>query len=595
MKSSNHFLLALFFTGFFIAAIAGNTQEYQKASEYLDKKGEVYFKCTISNRAVIDTLTKIVSIDNVKGLEVFAYANKIEFSNFLNLRITYTILPHPGDQVINPKMLNYGETKEKAWDAYPTYESYIAIMQQFAHDYPQLCQIVETGTTVQGRKLLFAKISDNVATDETEPHFMYSSSMHGDETVGYGMLLHLIDYLLSNYGTDSEVTNLVNSLEIWISPLANPDGTYASGNSTVQGATRYNGNSIDLNRNYPNPVLGEHPDGSQWQPETQAMMTLSNAHNFTMSANFHGGAEVLNYPWDSWTSTNRLTADDAWWQFVSREYADTVHGHSVSGYMTDENNGITYGGDWYIAYGTRQDYLNYYQHCKEVTIELSNTKLVPPADLPLYWNYNYRSLLQFMHRCTAGIRGIVTDKITGNPIRALIHMNHDRDNSEVYSSVLLGDFYRPVAAGTYTMTVSRDGYKPATIQGIAVTNGAQVISNVILEPITTSNKIVLSGTILTQQGTPVGSNAPVTYDVSVRLFDNRTGETPKYTEQFLIADTLGITINKGNIIIPLGNGLSNDNLQSVIQQNNNLWAEITVDGDLLSRVPLTATPFVLGR
>src|ERR1035437_7522042 len=58
--------------------------------------GEIYFSFQIFNRDEISVLTKIISIDNVKGNEVYAYANRKEFSHFLDLEYAYTILPHPG-------------------------------------------------------------------------------------------------------------------------------------------------------------------------------------------------------------------------------------------------------------------------------------------------------------------------------------------------------------------------------------------------------------------------------------------------------------------------------------------------------------------
>ena len=42
--------------------------------------------------------------------------------------------------------------------------------------------------------------------------------MHGDETIGREILISLIYHLLSNYGTDENITNLINTTNIFIMP-----------------------------------------------------------------------------------------------------------------------------------------------------------------------------------------------------------------------------------------------------------------------------------------------------------------------------------------------------------------------------------------
>ncbi|MBI4648203.1 MAG: zinc carboxypeptidase [Bacteroidia bacterium] len=451
--------------------------EFEKAQQYLQQKGEVYFKFTVNTSKELLKLTRIISIDNVSGQEVYAYANAAEFEKFVALEYPYEILTHPGDLIKNPAM--YDGTKG-IWDfdTYPTYTEYETMMTTFQTNYPNLCEIIQIGTTVDGRKLLFAKISDNVSTREQEPRFMYTSTMHGDETTGYILMLRLINYLLTNYGTLPEVANLVNNVEIWINPLENPDGTYAGGNSTVSGATRYNSNNVDLNRNYPNPEAGDHPDGSAWQPEALAMMGLTDTLHFIISANFHGGAEVANYPWDSWTSSQQIHADDTWWQFVSAEYADGAQTYGAPGYFTSvTSSGITNGGDWYVIYGSRQDYMTYYKFGRELTLEISDTKLLPAASLPDYWDYNYRSLINYMKQVMYGIRGTITDSITGEPLEGTATIaGHDFLNSHTISELPFGDYYRPIYAGTYDVTYDADGYKPKTYT-VTVTNNAATILN----------------------------------------------------------------------------------------------------------------------
>ncbi len=457
------------------------SQHNKNIPDLFKKNGEIYFTINNISKADLEIISKTVSIDNFKDGEVYANANKEEFINFLKLGFDYSLQPHPNEN-FNPEMVSFKDIKElKSWDYYPTYEAYVAMMYQFAADYPEICQVSSIGQTVNGRELLMAKISDNVAEDEDEPEFLYTSTMHGDETAGYIFLLQLIDSLLTSYGTDSRITKLVDSIEIYINPLANPDGTYHGGNSTVGGAIRRNGNNVDLNRNYPDPQDGPHPDGHAWQPETVAFMNFAESHHLVMSCNMHAGAEVCNYPWDTWPV---YPADSAWWEYVCHEYADTVHAYSPSGYMSGFDNGVTNGYAWYSINGGRQDYMNYFQQCREFTLELSYTKLLPESQLPVYWGYNRHSLINYMEQVLYGVRGIITDMTTGQPIVAEVEiLNHDADSSMVFSDLPAGNYHRPIFAGTYDIRFSAPGYEADTIFGVSVASEATTYLNAALKPI----------------------------------------------------------------------------------------------------------------
>ncbi len=452
--------------------------------EIFNNKSEVYFKFNVESLEKISQLTRIISIDDVKFTTVYAYANKDEFVEFLKHNIEFEILPNPST-LIEPEMSNSLEQIIQ-WNVYPTYEAYVNMMYQFQTNYPNICRIVDAGNSVQGRKILFAVISDNVNQREPEPQFMYTSTMHGDETTGYVLMLRLIDSLLTSYGNDSRITNLINNAEIWINPLANPDGTYRSGNHTVSGATRNNANNFDLNRNFPDPVNGIHPNQ---QAETTRFRTIQEANNFSLIANFHGGAEVVNYPWDRWSNVgvnSRIHADQTWYQYISRFYADTAQFFSPAGYMTYLNNGITNGGAWYVIIGGRQDYTNWYRLGREVTIEISNTKLVPANQLPAFWEYNKRSLLNYMEHIFYGFRGIVTDTM-GNPLRAKITLvGFDYDSSFVYSDATTGFYNRMVQPGNYRLSFQAPGYFEYTTDFIQIPNykttitlNVQLIPNII--------------------------------------------------------------------------------------------------------------------
>ena len=293
-------------------------------------------------------------------------------------------------------------------------------------------------------------------------------------------MLHLIDSLLIGYNPLAKTSNLVNNYEIHINPLANPDGTYTGGNSTVFNARRENANNIDPNRNFPDPKDGENPDGESYQAETIAMMNYANNHTFVMSANFHGGAEVVNYPWDTWSNSTHRHADEAWFINISTDYATSAQDNSPTGYMT-YYGGVTNGYDWYSITGGRQDYMTYYQNCREVTIELSDTKLLASSDFPAYWNYNKEAFINYILEANYGINGIITE-YDGTPMRAKVEvLNHDVDNSFVYSDATNGDYYRPIAAGIYDLEFSADGYESKIIHSVEAIDGEATKLDVILQ------------------------------------------------------------------------------------------------------------------
>jgi hypothetical protein len=450
------------------------------------ERGEVYFRFSINSRSEINELTRIISIDNVKGDDVTAYANRDEFNKFLNKKYKYTILPPPST-LLKESELNMGgaQTDQEGrtvWNFYPTYQQYLDFMAGFATSYPAICRIDTIGTSVQGRLLIAVKISDSVQFERGKPQFLYTSSIHGDETTGYVLMMHLIDYLLSNYGTDQRITDMVNNTEIFINPLANPDGTYHGGNNTVYGAQRYNSLNVDLNRNYPDPAAGPHPDGNAWQKETIAFMDFADSSHFALSMNFHGGAEVFNYPWDTWA---KFHADNDWFDFLGREYADTVHLYGPASYFTFMDNGVTNGYAWYTITGGRQDYMTYFQHGREVTLEISDIKTLPANQLINYWNYNYRSFLNYIEQVNYGINGQVTDTLTGQPLKVKVNiLLHDFDNSFIYSNLPAGWYHRPIDEGIYNLTFSAQGYFTKTVQNVNVSRWNTTRLDVQMVPLT---------------------------------------------------------------------------------------------------------------
>lgn len=357
-------------------------------------------------------------------------------------------------------------------NAYPTYDHYLRIISDLAARYPDRCQVETWGTLPSGRKIMALRLAAGANT-EVRPRVLCTASMHGDETAGYWLLLRLAEHLL----TDNP-GHLLDDLAIYVNPLANPDGAFTSNNATLTGARRGNANGVDLNRNYPDPDDGAHPDRRDYQPETDIFLGVAKDYGFDLAINLHGGAEVFNYPWDTYRNRH---ADNNWWQRIAHDFAERAQAASNNKrYFQDRHNGTTNGHDWYPISGSRQDYMNYYHRCREATLEVSDIKRFPAHKLTELWRYLHPAMLAYIGEARFGLHGTVTDAATGLPVRARISIpGHDKDNSDVFADGPAGDFYRFLAEGDYQVAISAPGYQTAW-KAVSINDGERTVMEVAL-------------------------------------------------------------------------------------------------------------------
>lgn len=337
---------------------------------------------------------------------------------------------------------------------YPSYGEYVDIMYSLAASYPEQCEVEVWGTLPSGKKILTLRLTNNIATSEGKPQILCTAAMHGDETAGYWLMLQLAESLLKE-----DATLLLDEAEVFINPLANPDGAFHYNDYSLSRSRRGNANGVDLNRNYPDPDDGPHPDEQEYQPETVIFMRAAREHSFDIALNIHGGAEVFNYPWDTFRNRH---PDNVWWRRISREFAQRAQIASGEvNYFDDRQNGVTNGHDWYPIAGSRQDYMNYYHRCREATLEVSDVKRYPASGLLELWGFVRGPILGFLDEARNGLHGTVTDFYSGEAIPAKIFIpGYDYQNSDVIADARAGDFHRYLSSGTYEIEVSADGYLP---------------------------------------------------------------------------------------------------------------------------------------
>ncbi|MEO0080074.1 MAG: M14 family zinc carboxypeptidase, partial [candidate division WOR-3 bacterium] len=181
-----------------------------------------------------------------------------------------------------------------------------------------LCTLFSVGLSHQGRPLWCLKISDNPGQDEDEPACFFNGATHAREPMGTSCCIIFASRILSQFGTDSLATWLINNREIFIVPVMNPDGyVYNSDSGGASSNWRKNRRviqapyvGVDLNRNYgykwgydnsgssPQPSSETYRGPERFsEPETRVMRDFMAAHLFRTEQDFHTYGQYNMYPW----------------------------------------------------------------------------------------------------------------------------------------------------------------------------------------------------------------------------------------------------------------------------------------------------------
>jgi hypothetical protein len=386
-------------------------------------------------------------------------------------------------------------------ERYHTYDEVAVRLDSIARGYPAIVRLDTLNYSTTDSLPIFAvKISDNVGVEEDEPALLYNGLHHSEEILSVEVCMYMIEDLASRYGTDSTVTRWVDSLEIWIVPVINPDGhnVVMSCIDTIwrKNTRDNNGNGffdtdsdgVDLNRNYDflwaaggsGDHTSEYYRGTAPFSErgTQAIRDLALAQNFVFDICYHsartGAAEVIYYPW-RWHG--QYSADHPAMKQVVDTLADRIvndaggDGRYIPIWGTAEQGGS--GRNWF--YGDRGTF--------SFTIEISTGCILPGElvdDIVLRNSVGAYFLLD--RTLGTSLTGCITDSVSGDPIVAEVRILEAHSDSVTprLSDTGFGRYRRILTAGEYTLQVLKDGYYTVTVPSITVDTGEVKTVNVKL-------------------------------------------------------------------------------------------------------------------
>ncbi|WP_394824562.1 M14 family zinc carboxypeptidase [Pendulispora albinea] len=296
----------------------------------------------------------------------------------------------------NNAELSPADVEETYYGGYRTVNAHYAHLDKVATDYPGLAKVVTYGQSWKkqtgrgGYDLKAICITKQAAGDcalspnSAKPRFLLYTQIHAREITTGEVAWRWIDYLTANYNTDATVKQLVDTEELWVVPIANPDGVeiVQQGGSRPQ-LQRKNANTsnettttcstpnhgVDLNRNFGShwggasttrSVCGETYLGprADSEPETQASESLwrklfpavrgpnpsdpSPATAKGLLLTLHSAANTVMFPW--YYETVR-TGNDATQRAIARQLG------SITGYPYGQSGEVLYAAsgstdDW---------------------------------------------------------------------------------------------------------------------------------------------------------------------------------------------------------------------------------------------------------
>jgi hypothetical protein len=307
---------------------------------------------------------------------------------------------------------------------YHSYTEVTAEVAAAAAAHPDIVRLFSIGKSYQGRDLWAVKISDNVNVDEAEPEVMFDGGHHADEHMATEMTLHVLHWLADGYGVDPRITNIVNTREIWIVFLVNPDGAeydisggrYHSWRKNRQPTPGTSSIGTDLNRNYSyrwggGGLTSADPASRFYRgtaafstPEDRAMRdfmasrVVNGRQQIRAAMTFHENGRLVEWPYGYTMAdvpADMTVQDHAALASIGRHMAAT------NGYTPQQ------ASDLYVDTGTSRDYQYGVYRIFAYTFELSIRDYPDDSLIEAETGRNKEAVLWLIERaaCPLGVLG----------------------------------------------------------------------------------------------------------------------------------------------------------------------------------------------
>ena len=111
------------------------------------------------------------------------------------------------------------------FDAFYKYDELTRLLFAYAEAHPTLVAVHSIGKSHEGREIWVATVT-NIATGaaEDKPAFWADGNIHAAELTASTAVLYFLNELVTKYGSDADITELLDTRAVYLCPRLNPDG-----------------------------------------------------------------------------------------------------------------------------------------------------------------------------------------------------------------------------------------------------------------------------------------------------------------------------------------------------------------------------------
>jgi murein tripeptide amidase MpaA len=108
---------------------------------------------------------------------------------------------------------------------YYRYDGLTSILKGYAEEYPQFVRLESIGKSYEGRDIWVATVTNfKTGEDKHKPAFWVDGNIHATEVAPSSACLYLINRMVTDYGSNPDVTRCMDTRVFYVCPRVSPDG-----------------------------------------------------------------------------------------------------------------------------------------------------------------------------------------------------------------------------------------------------------------------------------------------------------------------------------------------------------------------------------